>query len=190
MVVMEYRYAIAGDASAMAELFAANRDDALTEQQRAEQGFVQGGLDAAAFRAMAGTRGVLVADDGGRIAGLLGLVSASDLPAASPPVQALLDAQDELRWRGSPLSRTRWLLYGPVVVDADYRGQGVARGLFTAAVESAAGQADTLVAFIELTNKLSWRVHVDGFGMQPLGEVTAANGRAYAVVAAAVDAGS
>jgi hypothetical protein len=63
----------------------------------------------------------------------------------------------------------------------------VARGLFTMAVEAAPARADAVVAFIESTNRPSWRVHVDGFGMRPLGEYVV-DGRTYSAVAAAVRA--
>ncbi|TSB18284.1 GNAT family N-acetyltransferase, partial [Streptomyces benahoarensis] len=99
-------------------------------------------------------------------------------------VRALLAAQDTLRWQGRPLSTVRWLLYGPLVVDAAHRGRGVARRLFTMARTAAAGRADALVAFIEAANRPSWRVHVDGFGMTPLGDV-AVGERVYHVVAVA-----
>lgn len=182
---MQFRRATEPDAPALAKLFAANHRDALTEQQRAEQGFVQGDFDAAALRAMAAAGNLLIADDDGRAAGLLALAPPEAVPAPPPPLQALFDAQDSLQWQGRPLSATRWLSYGPVVVDPAYRGQGVARGLFTLAVETATGRAEAIVAFIETSNQQSRRVHVDGFGMQPLGEVTA-TGRAYTVVAAPI----
>ncbi|WP_328317666.1 GNAT family N-acetyltransferase [Streptomyces sp. NBC_00388] len=198
---MQYRYATEADVPAMAALFAANHRDALTERQRSEQGFVQGSFDAAALRAMATGGSLLVADAAedagaadasggggshagpGRVAGLLALSAPGSLSAPPPPVRALLDAQDSLRWQGRPLSASRWLLYGPVVVDAAFRGRGVAKGLFTMAVEAAWGRADVVVAFIEADNRASWRVHVDGFGMRPLGEYVA-GGRTYGVVAA------
>jgi GNAT superfamily N-acetyltransferase len=180
---MDYRYATAADARVMAELFAANHQDALTEQERAEQGFVQGSFDADALRSMAGHGGFLVADDDGSLAGLLGLASPEDMPSPPPPAKALLDAQDSLRWQGRPLRATRWLFYGPVVVAAAYRGKGVARGLFTAALRAASGRADVMVAFIELANQASWGVHVDGFGMTPLGEF-AIGDHVYGVVGA------
>ena len=180
---MDYRYATAADALAMAELFAANHYDALTEQERAEQGFVQGGIDADTLRSMAEQGSLLVADDDGRLAGLLGLASPENMPSPPPPAKALLDAQDSLRWQGRPLRATPWLFYGPVVVAAAYRGRGVARGLFTAALQAASGRADVMVAFIELANQASWRVHVDGFGMTTLGEFTIGD-RAYGVVGA------
>lgn len=47
--------------------------------------------------------------------------------------------------------------------------KGVARGLYTAALRAGSGRADAMVAFIELANRTSWRVHVDGFGMTPMG---------------------
>lgn len=184
---MEYRQATQADVPAMADLFAANHHDALTEEQRTEQGFVQGALGPAALSAMAGEGSLLVADDEGRIAGLLALSPPESVPTPSPPVRALLGAQGALSWQGRPLSAARWLLYGPVVVDAAYRGRGVARGLFTTAVVSASGRADAVVAFIEAANRPSWRVHVDGFGMSPLGEFVA-GGRTYGVVAAAPQA--
>lgn len=180
---MEYRHATETDAPALAALFAANHHDALTEEQRAEQGFVQGAFDADALRAMTRAGSLLVAADGGRPAGLLALSAPGDLPDPPPPVRELLAAQDSLLWQGRPLGSVRWLLYGPVVVDAAYRGRGVARGLFTVAVEAATGRADAVVAFIERANRPSWRVHVDGFGMLPLGEYVA-GGRTYDVVAA------
>jgi len=180
---MDYRHAVAADAPAMAELFAANHYDALTEQERTKQGFVQGGLNADALRSMAEAKSLLVADDGGHLAGLLGLASPENLPSPPPPVQALLDAQDSLEWQGRPLRSASFLLYGPVVVAAAYRGKGVARGLFTAALQTASGRADVMVAFIELTNHTSWRVHVDGFGMTSLGKFTIGD-RAYGVVGA------
>lgn len=181
---MDYRAAVEADAPAMAALFAANHHDALSERERSEQGFVQGALNEDALRSMAGAGGLLVADDGGEIAGLLGLVPADTVPGPPPPVRALLGAQDSLLWRERPLGSARWLLYGPVVVAAAYRGRGVARGLFTAALEAASGRADLVVAFIEMTNRASWKVHVDGFGMAPLGEFVV-DGRAYGVVGAA-----
>ncbi|MEW2621502.1 GNAT family N-acetyltransferase [Streptomyces sp. NPDC048106] len=179
---MRYRHAVAADAPAMAELVAANHHDALTEEERAKQGFVQGDLDAGALRSMAEDGSLLVADDEGRLAGLLGLTSPENTPKP-PPVQALLDARDSLEWQGRPLRATPFLLYGPVVVAAAYRGKGVARGLFTAALRAASGRADVMVAFIELANRTSWRVHVDGFGMVPLGGFTIGD-RAYGVVGA------
>ncbi|QHC29963.1 GNAT family N-acetyltransferase [Streptomyces sp. HF10] len=180
---MDYRPAVAADAPAMAELFAANHYDALTEGERAEQGFVQGAFDTETLRSMAENGSLLVADDNGHLTGLLGLASPADIPTPPPPVQALLAAQDSLQWQGHPLRYTPFLLYGPVVVAAAYRGRGVARGLFTKALQSAPNRADLLIAFIELSNQVSWRVHVTGFGMLPLGEFTIGP-RTYGIVAA------
>ncbi|OON73824.1 GNAT family N-acetyltransferase [Streptomyces tsukubensis] len=182
---MHYRYAVSEDAPALAELFAAHHYDALTERARADQGFVQGALDVVALRSMADEGSLLVAEDSGRRAGLLGLAEPGSMATPPPPVEALLHAQDALQWRGQPLGTTRWLLYGPVVVADEYRGKGVARGLFDAAARAASRrQADVMVAFIERANRISWHVHVDGFGMTPLGEFTVAD-RAYDVVGAA-----
>ncbi|MFF2123828.1 GNAT family N-acetyltransferase [Streptomyces olivochromogenes] len=178
---MDYRYATVADAPAMAELFAANDYDSLTEQERADQGFVQGALGVGTLRSMADGGSLLVADDAGRLAGLLGLASPGSMPSPPPPVQMLLSAQDSLQWQGHSLSSTRWLLYGPVVVAAAYRGKGVARGLFTTAIQAASERADLVVAFIELANQTSWKVHVDGFGMTPLGKFVIGD-RAYGVV--------
>ncbi|MFE2377296.1 GNAT family N-acetyltransferase [Streptomyces sp. NPDC059398] len=200
---MQYRYATEADVPSMAALFAANHRDALSERQRSEQGFVQGSFGADALLAMVRSGSLFVADPAatagaadsssgesesrssapGRVAGLLALSAPESVSAPPPPVRALLDAQDSLRWQGQPLSESRWLLYGPVVVDTAFRGQGVAKGLFTMAVESAWGRADAVVAFIEADNRPSWRVHVDGFGMRPLGEYVA-GGRTYHAIAA------
>ncbi|GGZ76858.1 GNAT family N-acetyltransferase [Streptomyces subrutilus] len=185
---MRYRYATGADAPAMAALFAANHHDALTPDRRRAQGFVQGAFGEDALRAMADGGELLLAEDGSRLAGLLALSVAADLPHPPPPVRALLAAQDALHWRGRPLRDVRWLLYGPVVVDAAFRGHGVARGLYARAVAEAAGRAEALVAFIEAGNEPSRRVHVDAFGMTPLGDYEAA-GRTYTAVAAPAASG-
>ncbi len=182
---MRIRPAHPDDAPALAALFAANRHDALTERQRAEQGFVQGSFDEVALRAMAGAGNVLVAEDAGELAGLVCLAAPGDVPDPPPPVAALLAAQDRLDWQGRPLSDTRWLLYGPVVVAAaHHRGKGVARGLYEEALGAAAPRAEAVVAFVERANEASRKVHVDGFGMAVLGGYEV-RGRAYDVVAAA-----
>lgn len=186
---MKYRYAVDGDAAAMAALFAANHADTLSEEQRAEQGFVQGSLDEDTLRAMAGAGALLVAEDGGRVAGVLMLSDAQGVPSPPPPVAALLERQETLLWDDRPLSTLRWLLYGPVVVDAGHRGQGVARALFDKALAAARDRhAEAVVAFIEADNRPSWHVHVDGFGMRPLGDFTI-DGRTYHVVAAPTRSG-
>lgn len=182
---MEYRYAVEGDAAAMAALFAANHADALSAEQRAEQGFVQGSLDEDTLRAMAGAGALLVADDAGSLAGVLMLSDAQGLPEPPPPVAGLLERQESLLWDGRPLSAVRWLLYGPVVVDAAHRGQGVARSLYDRALAAARERhAEVVVAFIESDNRPSWHVHVDGFGMRLLGDFTV-DGRTYHILAAA-----
>ncbi|MFH8339996.1 GNAT family N-acetyltransferase [Streptomyces sp. AM6-12] len=152
---MDYRRAVVADAPAMAELFAANHYDALTERQRAEQGFVQGALDTDALRSMAEDGSLLVAYDDGHLAGLLGLASPADIPSPPPPVRALLAAQDTPSWQGRPFRTVPFLLYGPVVVAPAYRGRGVARALFTTALQVGAAQAELLLAFIELSNQAS-----------------------------------
>lgn len=180
---MDFRHATAADAPAMAGLFAADHHGALTERERAEQGFVQGGLGVDGLRSTAEEGSLLVATDDGRLAGLLGLAAPDSVPGLPPPVQAVLDAQDALRWDGRPLRATPWLLHGPVVVAAAHRGRGVARGLFDAALQAASGRAAAMVAFIERDDQASWKVHVDGFGMTPLAEFSIGD-RAYVVVGA------
>jgi GNAT superfamily N-acetyltransferase len=182
---MHHRYATTADTPAMAALFAASHHDALTEQQRAEQGFVQGDFNAEVLRTMAEGRTLLLAEEDGKPAGFLALAATQDIAVHSPPVQALLAAQGSLCWEGRALSELPWLLYGPVLVDPTFRGRGVARGLYAAALEAASGRAELMVAFIETVNRRSWRVHVEGFGMRPLGEI-AAGDRTYSVVAAPV----
>ncbi|WP_371676921.1 GNAT family N-acetyltransferase [Streptomyces sp. NBC_01276] len=183
---MRYRYAVEADAPALAGLFAANHHDALTEEQRAEQGFVQGAFGVETLRGMARDRELLVADAGqGRLAGLLALSVARDMGDPPAAVLGLLHAQDGLDWQGRPLGEVPWLLYGPVVVDAAFRGHGVARGLFGMALDAAVGRAGLLVAFIEAGNASSWKVHVDAFGMIPLGEYVV-DGRTYTAVAVPV----
>jgi len=178
---MEYRYAVESDAAGMAALFAANHTDVLSA--RAGHEFVQGSPGEDTLRAMAGAGALLVADDSGQVAGLLMLADPQGVPSPPPPVAGILDRQETLLWDERPLSTLRWLLYGPVIVDAAHRGRGVARTLFGKALEAARDRhAEVVVAFIEAGNRHSWHAHVGGFGMRPLGDFTV-DGRTYDVVA-------
>ncbi|RKN36986.1 GNAT family N-acetyltransferase [Streptomyces hoynatensis] len=181
---MHHRHATPADAPALAALYAAQHRDNLSEEERRAHGFVQGDFRLGTLRALAERRQILVAEDeAGGIAGLVGLMPPHALPEPPPPVAELLRRQDSLRWHGRPLSRLRWVLYGPVVVGAAHRRRGVARGLFTTAMRAAAPDAELVVAFIESGNESSWRVHVERFGMSPIGRF-GLGGRTYHVVAA------
>ena len=149
----------AGDVEWALALYAANSYDALTAEQRAAGGFVQGRMDEAA----------LASRIAGGIPGWVGLVD--DSPAALLLAAEPADFTDGPAGGAVRAARGAgvedFFLYGPALVDEAARGRGVMRALSSHAFEWAHGRYRWAVAFIEDSNAVSARVH-GALGFSPV----------------------
>jgi GNAT superfamily N-acetyltransferase len=171
------------DAEPAAALFRANTRAAVGDP--ASDGFVQGDWTAATLLRIAADGGVFVAvDDAGRLAGFV-CSGPPRRPSVPSPLGPLLECTPGLSFGGRVLGDEGWITYGPVVVGAQWRGQGVARALFEAVRTHWRGRAIVGVLFIERTNTRSMAVHLDGFGMTELGGYSF-DGRDYLIAGFAV----
>lgn len=172
------RPATAADIDWVTELYAANQRDALTPQQRAEQGFVQGRMDADTLeRRLGSDTPSLVAEVDGRPAGVL-LTSPVGAFRQGPPGLTVETAQEA--------GITDAFLCGPALVTPEARGHGVLRALSDEVFAWAAGRYAHGVAFVEDENHVSRQVH-ERLGWRPVGTFTWQD-RGYTVLAHDVDA--
>ncbi|WP_288397548.1 GNAT family N-acetyltransferase [uncultured Acinetobacter sp.] len=80
------------------------------------------------------------------------------------------------------LADMRYATYGPILVHHDYRGMGVAKHLYDQAIQDLKQQSfDALIAFIDLENSTSLKVHIDGLGMRIIDKVVLASGQFYII---------
>lgn len=175
--VIAVRRFVEADTDRVVELFRVNSREHVADP--AADGFVQGGLEAATVRSLAEQDGVWVVEADGTV---VGFACAAMGIAGPPPAREIQRRADELSFHGRSLAAQSWLGYGPVVIDAGYRGRGLLRLLFDAIVTAWRGRAETGVAFVEEGNRRSMGAHVAGLGMTPIGRFDL-DGRGYAVLA-------
>ncbi|WP_406689892.1 GNAT family N-acetyltransferase [Saccharopolyspora sp. ID03-671] len=143
------RLATEEDRPAILDLLRSAHEAAVPEEERGERGFVQGEWDEAALEAFAGGPGIFLAEDKGKIAGVV-LTSEGDGPMP-PPAQRTVQLTSKLE---GPV-----LYYGPVVVAPKYRGRGVVRLLLSGMALMLGDRYPSAALFIENTNQRSLKVH-------------------------------
>ena len=153
------------------ELFAANSRDALTPEERAERGFVQGRFTPESLRARMSNPASVVAEVDGKPAGVL-LGSAPDAAPDGPPARAVETAREH--------GMTDFYLHGAALVAPEARGHGVLRAMTDEMLRRAAATYTHGIAFIEKENTVSTQAH-QHLGWTPLGTFSW-QGREYSVV--------
>ena len=179
------------DVDATASLYQANARDALSAQQRAQNGFVQGRLGPEALHRAVGDKHAFVAEIDGQLAGAT-LIHPVDRFAAGPAAEPSSKPQHPAAATVAAAQQAEVeqpVLYGPSVVAAEFRRRGVLQAL-TQAVFTAAAQSGyrTVVAFMEKENQASVKAHAQ-LGWQPIGGFTF-DGREYDVVTHPADEAS
>lgn len=156
-------------------LITANQRDAVPEAERSSRGFIQGHFDEAGLEARLGGPGMWVAEVGGERAGAV-LSSAAGAYPEGPPGRTMEVAADALPGQ-------RIFLYGPAVVDAQFRHRGVLNALVSTLLSETAAEYDEAIAFVERSNTVSMSVH-GRLGFREIGGFTVGE-RDYSVFARA-----
>jgi GNAT superfamily N-acetyltransferase len=177
---VKVRRAVAGDYPAMLALQEANLLDNLSEQARAS-GFLSARFNAEQFGAMNDGCAIVVAELDGRLAGYACCCEV-EFGRQFPILAAMISTFDRHTFMGTALIDTRTALYGPVCVDRELRGRGVFRQLIAGVRAELADRYDAAVAFIAKSNTHSLEAHVDGLGMNVVGDFSM-NGRNFWIVA-------
>ncbi len=179
MTTFALRVAQPTDAPALAALANQYTHQHLDEAGR-RGGFLTGSFAEPAVRAMLASVPGQVAYCGSDLAGFI-INSRLELPQYGPLVQEIMRQLPTLRYRQRPLAGYHWFFYGPVLVSAPHRGQGLLRQLFEANRRTLAGRFDLGIAFIAAENEHSLRVHTQALGLTVAGEVRA-EGRNWAIL--------
>lgn len=177
---MEFRNARAEDFTGILELQEANFIDTLSPEER-KGGYLSARFSLAQIAAIADDLAIVVALEERRVVGYM-CASRREFASGSPIVEMMLRSLGPLRFNGKALENTALCIYGPVCIAAAHRGRGVLRRLFARLKQELGGRFEAGAAFIAADNPHSLRAHVDGLGMQRIGEF-AVNAKRYAIVA-------
>lgn len=121
---------------------------------------MQGHWDVAQLERLSAGPGFLLAEVDGMRAGVL--ITSSPGAALRGPAGRTNEIAEQA------FGSTSFFLYGPVVVDDPFRGQGVLRALADELFARMTGRYDVAVAFIESVNQASMAVH-DRLGFHVFG---------------------
>ncbi|MET3537725.1 GNAT family N-acetyltransferase [Chryseobacterium limigenitum] len=154
------------DYSAIIELQNANTPDQLTEEEK-KQGFVVSSMTEETLDDINKNLGVLVAIEDGKLAGFVCLATTNPLPG-HPVVKAMYESFPQQIFNDRKLPEYRVFIYGPVLVNSNWRGKGILKKLFSAVKDFTKKNYDLGAAFINDKNPHSLSAHVEGLGMVPL----------------------
>ncbi|BEN39371.1 Predicted acetyltransferase [Klebsiella oxytoca] len=154
------------DYPAILQLQGENVPEALDERQK-RQGFIVSRMNEAQLTAINHGIGILVAEQENQLAGFVCLMPA-DVQPRPPVVDAMLATLATQSFAGRALSEQRVFLYGPVCLDAAWRGKGVLKRLYAAVKAHTRHDYDVGALFIDDDNPHSLAAHVQGLGMTAL----------------------
>ena len=108
------------------------------------------------------------------------LVIQREIESEGPEILAYIQEHANiLILQETPLADLRYAAYGPILVDDQFRGKGVAKALHDQALQELKAQGfDAIVAFIDADNPISLKIH-DALGMQVLDKVVLASGQFF-----------
>lgn len=157
-MTVQVRQAVDSDFAWIVDLIDRHRGVDLSAAERSERGFVQGDWTVAGLARFAAGTGIYLAEVDGQRAGVA-ITSAPGLVAAGPAART-----NELA--AAVFGSGAFFLYGPVVVDDQFRGRGVLTALFERLRADLRDRFATGVAFIETANATSMLVH-RRLGLEP-----------------------
>ena len=141
------------------------------DERRKRQGFIVSRMNEAQLTAINRGIGILVAEQENQLAGFVCLMPA-DVQPRPPVVDAMLATLATQSFAGRALSEQRVFLYGPVCLDAAWRGKGVLKRLYAAVKAHTSHDYDVGALFIDDDNPHRYRsrarVGHDGAGAFPL----------------------
>lgn len=161
----------AGDVEGILRIQRANLVDELDgSADEREEGFLSARFSREQLLGMIDDLGIVVARDLDRDR-VIGSLCAFDpgFDARAPIVDRMLEACDRAEYDGRRASEYDPFVYDPVCIERSYRGRGLLHGLYDELLGLVAGRYELGVAFVARRNRRSYRAHVDGLGMAPIG---------------------
>lgn len=142
------------DHSAILSLMDQARGEHLSEAQRAQQGFVQGQMDEASLVRIQAGPGIFVAREGSVLAGFA-MTSSASVEGSGLAVETAKTAAQAV----PELPLDKIFLYGPVVVDRRYQGQGLLTRLLLHVCIELQAEFSLGALFVDRANQKSLAIH-------------------------------
>jgi len=177
---LELRPATPADADGILALLETYQLQNLSPAER-RGGFLSARFTVEQIAAMAGDLGIVVACEAGRVVAFL-CASRFDWDQAPAIVDAMTAAFPGLPFHGRPLGEWRSFLYGPVCIDAPYRGEGLLKRMFLALNQPLADRFEVGAALVSEANPHSLAAHTRGLGMEDAGAFSF-GGQAFRILA-------
>lgn len=161
---LQTRPACAHDLAGILDLQHRNLYDHLSDSQR-QQGFVTTAFTEAQLMNLLEQDGIFVALNQDQVIGYA-LAGSWDFFSQWPIFPFMLARLPQLQFQGDPITAAQTFQYGPVCVDAAYRGRAVFPHLFECMRLNLCQRYPLGVTFINRLNTHSYHAHTKKLGMQ------------------------
>ncbi len=150
-----------------------------------KDGFVQGEFTAAAFRNFDRDVAVMVAEEGGKIAGYL-CTSHLELHQGKELLKVLAKRTESIMFEGKPLSQYKLVITGPICIAKAERGKGIFEQLYNSFFASEGKTFEVSICFVDDANPRSLAAHINKLGMRVVDEFEF-GGRKYNLLARKIE---
>ena len=147
------------DQSSILNLLERSKGLNLSKEERAKHGFVQGTMDKSLLTAFQNGLGVYIIKENQKVIAVA-FASKAGIMDKGPIVEAMNVVRNE--FEGLPASNI--FLYGPVAVDADFKGLGLLTKMLVCICSDVSKDFERGLAFVDADNKLSASIHQHYFG--------------------------
>jgi hypothetical protein len=130
------------------------RGDDLTDNERAQQGFIQGNFDESLLERFQNDLGIFIARDETNLAGFA-MASRPGIVSGGPPAKTINAVLKSL----PDIQKEQLFLYGPAAVARQYRGEGILTKLLTNICAILKNRFTQGAAFVERANQKSLAIH-------------------------------
>ena len=175
---MEYRNARIEDIPAVSELQQKYHVSTISEEDRPD-GFVTTLFSEEQFKELIEKEnGLAIACDGDKVVGYA-MAASWDYWSAWPLFQHMIKDLPSTEYLGQVLTLDNSYQYGPIAVDAGYRGTDLFPNLFEFSKEHMSKGYPLLITFINKINPRSYAAHVDKLGLDIIKEFQFNNNNYY-----------
>ena len=150
---IEIRRMLESDKPKVLDLIAEARGDALSPEERAERGFIQGTVNEGLLDAALAGPGIYLAVSGDEVAGFVMSWGPEQIGEQNRV------GTESLRLAAEAFPGSRVFMSGPVAISERFQGQGLYRKMASARDAALAGDFQCAVQFVDTANVKSLNVH-------------------------------
>lgn len=166
---MEYKIATKDHINGVLELHSKYHIQSISEKDK-KSGFVTTQLNTELLEELIEKEnGLFVAMNKGTIVAYV-MAASWDYCSKWPLFQFMINKLNEYEYAGLQLSKDNSYQYGPICIDADYRGQGILEQIFELAKKEMSKKYPILITFVNKNNPRSMNAHINKIGLDLVSE--------------------